>query len=142
MQANQRKQAERAEHNSMSLILADKNWNSFKLMNQRSVPSSEVTKCDTNTNPRWLVTHLLHQMVHVHTTRWGCGHRSATFMRTNTRTTNQTTIAKTSKISSKSCAMEASCVDPESTSMGWCRTTTYSTSSGTKSGSSTEKQLI
>jgi hypothetical protein len=25
MQANQRKQAERAEHNSMSLILADKN---------------------------------------------------------------------------------------------------------------------
>jgi hypothetical protein len=81
--------------------------------------TSEVTKCDTNTNPRRLVTHLLHQMVHCRTTRRGCGHGSATATRTNIRTTNQTTIANASKISLESCAMEAFCGDPESTGTGW-----------------------
>jgi hypothetical protein len=35
MQANHMKHVEQVEHDSMSLILAYKNWNSFKLMNQR-----------------------------------------------------------------------------------------------------------
>jgi hypothetical protein len=34
MQDNHRKHVEQVEHDSMSLILADKNKNSFKLMNQ------------------------------------------------------------------------------------------------------------
>jgi hypothetical protein len=107
-----------------------------------SVPSSKVTKCDTNTSPRRLVTHLLHQMVHYRTTRQGCGHESATATRTNIWTVSHNKIVKTSKTSSEYSAMEDSCGDPESTGTVGCRIATYSTSSGTKSGSSSEKQLI
>jgi hypothetical protein len=38
--------------------------------------------------------------------------------------------------------MEASCGDPESTGTVGCRAAIYSMSSGTKSGSSSEKQLV
>jgi hypothetical protein len=39
-----------------------------------SVPSSEVTKCDTNISPRRLIIHLLYHMVHYRTNRRGSGH--------------------------------------------------------------------
>jgi hypothetical protein len=107
-----------------------------------SVPSSEVTKCDTNISPRRVVTHLLQQVVHSLTSRTRNGNGSATAMRNNTRARDQTTIAKASKTSSEYHAMEAPCGDPDFTGTVGCRAATYSTSSGTKSGSSSEKQLI
>jgi hypothetical protein len=63
-------------------------------------------------------------------------------MRNNTRARDQTTIVKASKASLEYHAMEAPCGDPESTGTVGCRTATYSMSSGMKSGSSSEKQLI
>jgi hypothetical protein len=120
----------------------------ISLINQRtfvwvwSVPSSEVTKSDTNTSPRRLVTHLLQQVVQSLTSRRHSGHGSATTTRNNTKASDHTTIAKASKASSEYHVMEASYWDPESTSTVGCRVAAYSTSSGTKSGSSSEKQLI
>jgi hypothetical protein len=63
-------------------------------------------------------------------------------MRNNTKANDQTTIAKASKASSVYHTMEALCGDPESTGTVGCRAVTYSTSSGTKSASSSEKQLV
>jgi hypothetical protein len=65
-----------------------------------SVPSSEVTKCDTR-----LVTHLVHQMVHCRTTRRGCGNGSATATRTNIRT-----VAHVNRQQSKECFCTWCCV--------------------------------
>jgi hypothetical protein len=62
-----------------------------------SVPSSEVTKCDTNTSPRRLVTHLLQQVVQSFTSRRHMGHGSANATRNNTNANDHTTIAKASK---------------------------------------------
>jgi hypothetical protein len=52
-----------------------------------SVPSSEVTKCDTNTSPRRLATHLLQQVDQSFTSRRHRGHRSANAIRNNTKKT-------------------------------------------------------
>jgi hypothetical protein len=105
-------------------------------------PSSEVTKCDTNTSPRRLATHLLQQVVQSLTSRRHSGHGSANATRNNTKAKDQTTIAKTSKASSEYHTMEALYGGPEYTGTVGCRVATYSTSSGTKSGSSSEKQLV
>jgi hypothetical protein len=104
-----------------------------------SVPSSEVTKYDTNTSPRRLVTHLLQQMDQSFTSRRHSGHGSANATRNNISAKDQTTIAKASKASSEYHTMEALCGGPEYTGTVGCRAATYSTSSGTKSGSSSEK---
>jgi hypothetical protein len=101
-----------------------------------------VTKCDTNTSPRRLVTHLLQQVVQSFTSRRHSGHRSANATRNNTNAKDQTTIAKASKASSEYHTMEALCGGPEYTGKVGCRAATYSTSSGTKSGSSSKKQLV
>jgi hypothetical protein len=100
-----------------------------------SVPSSEVTKCDTNTSPRRLATHLLQQVVQSLTSRRHSGHGSANATRDNTSAKDQTTIAKASKASSEYHTMEALCGGPEYTGTVGCRAATYLTSSGTKSGS-------
>jgi hypothetical protein len=101
-----------------------------------------VTKCDTNTRPRRLATHLLQQVVQSLTSRRHSGHGSATTTRNNTKAIDQTAIAKASKASLEYHTMEALCGDSESTGTVGCRAATYSTSSGTKSGSSSEKQLV
>jgi hypothetical protein len=105
------------------------------------VPSSEVTKCDTNT-PRRLVTHLLQQVVQSFTSRRHSGHGSANATRNNTNAKDKTTIAKASKASSEYHTMEALYGGSEYKGKVGCRAATYSTSSGTKSGSSSEKQLV
>jgi hypothetical protein len=107
-----------------------------------SVPSSEVTKCDTNTSPRRPVTHLLQQVDQYFTSRRHRGHESANATRNNTNTNDHTTIAKASKASSEYHTMEALCEGPGYTGTVGCRAATYSTSLGTKSGSSSEKQLV
>jgi hypothetical protein len=107
-----------------------------------SVPSSEVTKCDTNTSPRRLVTHLLQQVDQSLTLRRHSGHGSANATRNNTSAKDQITIAKASKASSEYHTMEVLCGGPGYTGTVGCRAATYSTSSGTKSGSSSEKQLV
>jgi hypothetical protein len=84
-----------------------------------SVPSSEVTKCNTNTSPRRLATHLLQQVLQSLTSRRHSGHGSANATRNNTKAKDQTTIAKASKASSEYHAMEALWGDPESTCTGW-----------------------
>ena len=66
-------------------------------------PHKRRLKCDTNISPRRLMTHLLHQMVHHHTTLRGNGQRSATIARITTHT--HTTILTTKRGSSESCAM-------------------------------------
>jgi hypothetical protein len=104
-----------------------------------SVPSSEVTKCDTNISPNRLITHFLHQMVHYCTNRRGSGHWSATTKRDNIRTTNQTIVPTKSKITSESCAMVSFLWRPWTTGKVGRRTATYSTSSGTNFGSSSVK---
>ena len=103
-----------------------------------SVPSFEVTKCDTNFSPRRLITHLLHQMVHYRTNHRGSGYWSATITRDNISTTSQTRMSTKSKIYSESCAVRSFLWRPWTTGKVGCRTITYSTSSGTKSGSSSE----
>jgi hypothetical protein len=105
-------------------------------------PSSEVTKCDTNTSPRRLVTHLLQQVDQSCTSWRHRGHGSANATRNNTNTNDHTTMAKASKASSKYHTMEALCGGPGYIGTVGCRAATYSTSSGTKSGSSSEKQLV
>jgi hypothetical protein len=107
-----------------------------------SVPSTEATKCDTNTNLRRLATHLLQQVDQSFTSRRHSGHGSASATRNNTSAKDQTTIAKASKASSEYHTMEALCGGPGYTGTVGCRAVTYSTSSGTKSGSSSEKQLV
>jgi hypothetical protein len=107
-----------------------------------SVPSSEETKCDTNTSFRRLATHLLQQLVQSLTSRRHSGHGSATATRNNTKAKDQTIIAKASKASSEYHTMEALCGGPESTGTVGCRAATYSTSSGSKSESSSEKPLV
>jgi hypothetical protein len=104
-----------------------------------SVPSSEVTKCDTNTSPRRLVTHLLQQVDQSFTSRRHRGHGSANATRNNTNANDHTTIAKASKASSEYDTMEALCGGPGYTGTVGCRAATYLTSSGMKSGSSSEK---
>jgi hypothetical protein len=99
-----------------------------------SVPSSEVTKCDTNTSPRRLATHLLQQVDQSFTSRRHSGHGSASATRNNIIAKDQTTIAKASKASSEYHTMEALCGGPRYTCTVGCRAATYSTSSGTKSG--------
>ena len=49
-------------------------------------PHKRRLKCDTNTSPRRLMTHLLHQMVHHRTILRGNGQRSATIARITTHT--------------------------------------------------------
>jgi hypothetical protein len=105
----------------------------------RSVPSSEVTKCDTNTSPRRLVTHLLQEVDQSFTSRRHRGHGSVNATRNNTNTNDHTTIAKASKASSEYHTMEALCGGPGYTGTVGCRAATYSTSSRTISGSSSEK---
>jgi hypothetical protein len=63
-------------------------------------------------------------------------------MRNNTKAKDQTTIVKDSKASSEYHTMEALYGGPEYTGTVGCRAATYSTSPGTKSGSSSEKQLV
>jgi hypothetical protein len=89
-----------------------------------SVSSSEVTKCDTNTSPRRLATHLLQQVVQSLTSRRHSGHGSATATRNNTKGRDHTTIAKASKASSKYHAMEDLWGDHESTGTVGCRAAT------------------
>jgi hypothetical protein len=101
-----------------------------------------VTKCDTNTSPRRLATHLLQLVDQSFTLRRHSGHGTANATRNNTSAKNQTTIAKASKASSEYHTMEALCGGPGYTDMVGCRAATYSTSSRTKSGSSSEKQLV
>jgi hypothetical protein len=101
-----------------------------------------VTKCDINTSPRRLATHLLQQVVQSLTSRRHNGHGSANATRNNTKAKDQSTIVKASKASSEYHTMEALCGGPEYTGTVGCRAATYSTSSGAKSGSSSEKQLI
>jgi hypothetical protein len=60
----------------------------------------------------------------------------------NTNANDHTTIEKASKASSEYHTMEALCGGPGHTGTVGCRAATYSTSSGTKSGSSSEKQLV
>jgi hypothetical protein len=104
-----------------------------------SVTSTEMTKYDTNISPRRLITYLLHQMVHYRTNRRGSGHWSATIKRDNIRTTNQTKVPTKFKITSESCSMVSFLWRPWTTGKVGCRTTTYSTSLGTKFGSSSVK---
>ena len=84
-----------------------------------SVPSFEVTKCDTNISPRRLITYLLHQMVHHRTTLHGNGQWSATIARITTKT--HTTIL-TTKRSSESCAIRSFLRVTLSTGKVGCRT--------------------
>jgi hypothetical protein len=77
----------------------------------RSIPSSEVTKCDTNTSPRKLATHLLQQVDQSFTLRRHSGHGSANATRNNTSAIDQTMIAKASKASSEYHTMEALCTE-------------------------------
>ena len=92
-----------------------------------------------NTSLRRLVAYLLQQMVHYRTDWRGSGLWSTTITRTNIRTTSHTNTPMTSKKASESCAMEASCGDPVSQARLGAEVTTYSTSSGTRSGTSSEK---
>jgi hypothetical protein len=86
---------------------------------KRPLISSEVTKCDTNTSPRRLLTQLLQQVVQSLTSPRHSGHGRATATRNNTRASDQPMIAKASKASSEYHVMEASCGDLESTCTGW-----------------------
>jgi hypothetical protein len=119
----------------------NKAWESwyYSINSKWSVPSSEVTKCDTNISPRRLITHLLHQMVHYRTNCRGSGHWSATIKRDNISTTSQTKVPTKFKITSESCTMVSFLWRPWTTGKVGCRTATYSTSSGTKFGSSSIK---
>jgi hypothetical protein len=78
-------------------------------------------------------------MVHYRTNRRGSGHWSTTIMRNNIRTKSQTKVPTKSKITSESCAMVRFLWRPWTTGKVECRTATYSTSSGTKFGSSSVK---
>jgi hypothetical protein len=89
-----------------------------------------------------MVTHLLQQVDQSFTSRRHSGHGSANATRNNTSAKDQTTTAKASKASSEYHTMEALCGGPEYTGTVGCRAVTYSTSSGTKSGFSSEKQLV
>ena len=110
---------------------------SWRLTSEAS-PHKRWLKCDTNISPRRLITHLLHQMVHYHTNRRGSGHWSATITRDNKSTTSHTKMSTKSKIASKSCTIRSFLWRPRTTGKVGCRTITYSTSSGMKSGSSSE----
>jgi hypothetical protein len=101
-----------------------------------------VSKCDTNTSPRRLATHLLQQVDQSFTLRRHSGHGSANATRNNTSANDHTTIAKASKASLEYHTMEALCGGPGYTGTVGCRAATYSTSSGMESGSSSEKQLV
>jgi hypothetical protein len=101
-----------------------------------------VTKCDTNTSPRRLATHLLQQVDRSFTLLRHSGHGSANATRNNTSAKDQTTIAKASKASLEYDTMEALSGGPGYTGTVGCKAATYSTSSRTKSGSSSEKQLV
>jgi hypothetical protein len=101
-----------------------------------------VTKCDTNTSPRRLATHLLQQLDQSFTLRRHRGHGNANATRNNTSDNDHTTIAKASKASLEYHTMEALCGGPGYIGTVGCRAATYSMSSGTKSGSSSEKQLV
>jgi hypothetical protein len=85
---------------------------------------------------------MLRQVVLSLTSRRHSGRGSATATRNNTKAKDQTTIVKASKASSEYHAMEALWGDPKSTGTVGCRAATYSMSSGKKSGSSSEKQLV
>jgi hypothetical protein len=78
-------------------------------------------------------------MVHYCTNRRGSGHWSSTIKRDNIRTKSQTKVPIKSKITSESCAMVSFLWRHWTTGKVECRTTTYSTSSGTKFGSSSVK---
>jgi hypothetical protein len=101
-----------------------------------------VTKCDTNTSPRKLATHLLQQVDQSFTLRQHSGHGSANTTRNNTSAKDQTMIAKAYKASSEYHTMEAFGGGLMYTGTVGCRAAAYSTSSGTKSGSSSEKKLV
>jgi hypothetical protein len=86
--------------------------------------------------------YLLQQVDQSFTSRQHSGHGSASATRNNTSAKDQTMIAKASKASSEYYTMEALCGGPGYTGTVGCRAATYSTSSGTKSGSSFAKQLV
>ena len=95
-------------------------------------------KCVTNISPRRLMTHLLHQMVHYRTTLRGSEQRSATIARITIHT--HATILNIKRKSSESCAMRYLLRVTQIHRQGWVQDgTPYSTSSGTKSGSSSVK---
>ena len=100
-------------------------------------PHKRRLKCVTNISPRRLMTHLLHQMVHYRTTLRGSEQRSATIARITIHT--HATILNIKRKSSESCAMRYLLRVTQSTGKAGCRTVPYSTSSGTKSGSSSVK---
>src|SRR6185436_9007749 len=66
-------------------------------------PHKRRLKCVTNISPRRLMTHLLYQMVHYHTTLRGSEQRSATIARITIHT--HATILNIKRRSSESCAM-------------------------------------
>ena len=83
------------------------------------------------------MTHLLHQMVHYRTTLRGSEQSSTTIVRITIHT--NATILNIKIKSSESCAMRYLLRVTQSTGKAGCRTVPYSTSSGTKSGSSSVK---
>jgi hypothetical protein len=89
-----------------------------------------VTKCDTNTSPRGLETHLLQQVDQSFTSRRHRGHGSANATRNSTNANDHTTIAKASIASSEYHTIKAFCGGPGYTGTVGCRAATYSTSSG------------
>src|SRR6185437_13127995 len=107
------------------------------LKEHEASPHKRRLKCDTNISPRRLMTHLLHQMVHHRTTLRGNGQLSATIARITTKT--HTTTLTTKRGSSESCDIRNLLRATLSTGKAGCRTVPYSTSSGTKSGSSSVK---
>ena len=100
-------------------------------------PHKKRLKCDTDISPRRLMTHLLHQMIHYRTTLRGSEQRSATIARITIHT--HATILNIKRKLSESCAMRYLLRVTQSTGKAGCRTVPYSTSSGTKSGSSSVK---
>jgi hypothetical protein len=102
-------------------VIPNPRWGGFNVqpLLKWSVPSSEVTKCDTNTSPRRLATHLLQQVVQSLTSWPHSGHGSANATRNNTKAKDQTTIAKASKASSEYHAMKVLWGDPEATNTVW-----------------------
>ena len=110
---------------------------STALIPPETSPHKRRLKCVTNISPRRLMTHLLHQMVHYRATLRGSEQSSTTIVRITIHT--NATILNIKIKSSESCAMWYLLRVTQSTGKAGCRTVPYSTSSGTKSGSSSVK---
>ena len=100
-------------------------------------PHKRRLKCDTNISPRRLMTHLLHQMVHYRTTLRGSEQRSATIARITIHTCNDIKYKKKVIRVLRHAVTPAGDPNPQAR-LGAGRYP-YSTSSGTKSGSSSVK---